>query len=85
MPETPRQIIAIGGGGFYRDAENLALEKYVTQQTGVESPRLAALRQAIGLAPEDFATTSMPVPTQAFFRNLQFRWPIARIVTAWPP
>ncbi len=24
MTESPSQIIAIGGGGFYRDAENLA-------------------------------------------------------------
>jgi len=43
-----RQIIAIGGGGFYRDSENLALEKYVTQQTGVESPRVAFVPTASG-------------------------------------
>lgn len=48
MPEKPRQIIAIGGGGFYRDAENLALEKYVIQQTGVESPRVAFVPTASG-------------------------------------
>lgn len=48
MPDKPRQIIAIGGGGFYRDSENLALEKYVIQQTGVESPRVAFVPTASG-------------------------------------
>ena len=48
MPDKPKQIIAIGGGGFYRDAENLALEKYVIQQTGVESPRVAFVPTASG-------------------------------------
>ena len=48
MADKQRQIIAIGGGGFYRDAENLALEKYVTQQTGVESPRVAFVPTASG-------------------------------------
>ena len=47
MADKQRQIIAIGGG-FYRDAENLALEKYVTQQTGVESPRVAFVPTASG-------------------------------------
>jgi len=41
VADKQRQIIAIGGGGFHRDSENLALEKYVIQQTGVESPRVA--------------------------------------------
>ena len=48
MSDHLRQIIAIGGGGFYRDAENLALEKYVIQQTGVESPRVAFVPTASG-------------------------------------
>ena len=48
MAIKQRQIIAIGGGGFYRDSENLALEKYVTQQTGVESPRVAFVPTASG-------------------------------------
>ena len=34
MADKKRQIIAIGGGGFYRDPENLALERYIIQQTG---------------------------------------------------
>ena len=48
MAEKPRQIIPIGGGGFYRDAENLELEKYVIRQTGVESPRVAFVPTASG-------------------------------------
>jgi dipeptidase E len=44
----PRQIIAIGGGGFYRDAENLALEQYVLLQTNDKSPRVAFVPTASG-------------------------------------
>jgi peptidase E len=43
-----KQIIPIGGGGFYRDAENLELEKYVLRQTGVDSPRVAFVPTASG-------------------------------------
>lgn len=48
MADKQRQIIAIGGGGFYRDSENLALEKYVIQQTGVENPRITFVPTASG-------------------------------------
>ena len=48
MANKLRQIIAIGGGGFYRDSENLALEKYVIQQTGVESKRVCFVPTASG-------------------------------------
>ncbi|HXK29800.1 MAG TPA: peptidase E [Candidatus Binatia bacterium] len=48
MPKTLRQIIAIGGGGFYRDPENLALEKYVIQQTGAAEARVAFVPTASG-------------------------------------
>jgi dipeptidase E len=41
MGVKTRQIIAIGGGGFYRDAENLGLERYIIEQTGADSPRVA--------------------------------------------
>jgi dipeptidase E len=41
MSDGQRQIIAIGGGGFYRDSENLALERYIIQQTGMAEPRVA--------------------------------------------
>ena len=48
MSGKPRQIIAIGGGGFYRDAENLALEQYVLLQTNDKSPRVAFVPTASG-------------------------------------
>jgi dipeptidase E len=48
MSETTKQIIVIGGGGFYRDPENLELEKYVIRQTGVKSPRVAFVPTASG-------------------------------------
>ena len=48
MAEKPRQIIPIGGGGFYRDAENLELEKYLIRQIGVECPRVAFVPTASG-------------------------------------
>ncbi len=41
MSDRQRQIIAIGGGGFYRDPENLGLEGYIIQQTGTVEPRVA--------------------------------------------
>ena len=41
MSDRQRQIIAIGGGGFYRDSENLGLERYIVQQTGMADPRVA--------------------------------------------
>ena len=48
MTDRLRQIIAIGGGGFYRDSENLALERYIMQQTGVAEPRVAFVPTASG-------------------------------------
>lgn len=48
MGDKPKQIIPIGGGGFYRDSENLALEKYVVQQSGVVDARVAFVPTASG-------------------------------------
>ena len=48
MADIAKQIIPIGGGGFYRDAENLELEKYVIRQSGVENPRVAFVPTASG-------------------------------------
>jgi len=48
MAEKPRQIIPIGGGGFYRDLENLELEKYLIRQTGVDHARVAFMPTASG-------------------------------------
>jgi dipeptidase E len=43
-----QQIIAIGGGGFYRDSENLALERYIVGQTKTERPRVLFVPTASG-------------------------------------
>jgi peptidase E len=48
MSKDPRQIIAIGGGGFYRDGANLRLERYIVQQTKLENPRVAFVPTASG-------------------------------------
>ena len=48
MSNKSRQIIAIGGGGFYRDSENLALERYIIEQTGTKEPRVAFVPTASG-------------------------------------
>jgi dipeptidase E len=48
VADKTRQIISIGGGGFYRDAENLELEKYVIRQSSAESPRVAFVPTASG-------------------------------------
>jgi peptidase E len=48
MRSRPRQIIPIGGGGFYRDADNLELEKYIIRQTGGGNPRVVFVPTASG-------------------------------------
>src|SRR5215212_4800298 len=48
MGDKPKQIIPIGGGGFYRDGENLALEQYVIQQSGAMNARVAFVPTASG-------------------------------------
>ncbi len=48
VSDKPRQIIAIGGGGFYRDAQNLALERYIIRQTEPANPKVAFLPTASG-------------------------------------
>jgi peptidase E len=48
MSEHAKQIIPIGGGGFYRDAENLELEKYIIRQSGAENARVAFVPTASG-------------------------------------
>lgn len=48
MSRDQRHIIAIGGGGFYRDPGNLGLERYVVQQTGIDNPRVAFVPTASG-------------------------------------
>lgn len=48
MAEKPRQIIPVGGGGFYRDPENLELEKYVIGRSGAKNARVAFVPAASG-------------------------------------
>jgi dipeptidase E len=47
LDATP-QIIPIGGGGFYRDPENLALERYILTQTAAAEPRVLFVPTASG-------------------------------------
>jgi dipeptidase E len=46
MSQHAGHIIAIGGGGFYRDGDNLALERYIVQQSGATEPRVAFIPTA---------------------------------------
>src|SRR5262245_34097587 len=48
MSEPQKQIIAIGGGGIYRDPENLVLDQYIIRQTGAAEPRVAFIPTASG-------------------------------------
>ena len=43
-------IIAMGGGGFSMEPDNLALDEYVIAQTGIERPKVCFLSQASGEA-----------------------------------
>jgi len=46
-----RQIIAMGGGGFSMEPDNLALDRYVIEQTGKAAPKVCFLPTASGDAP----------------------------------
>ncbi|MGH7796540.1 MAG: Type 1 glutamine amidotransferase-like domain-containing protein [Candidatus Binatia bacterium] len=48
MSDRAKQVIPIGGGGFYRDSENLELEKYIIRQSGTENARVAFVPTASG-------------------------------------
>lgn len=41
-----QQIIALGGGGFSMEPDNLALDRYILAQTGASNPRICFLGQA---------------------------------------
>lgn len=47
-----RQIIALGGGGFSMEPDNLALDEYVIRQSGNAQPKVAFLAQASGESQE---------------------------------
>ena len=59
MGQKTRQIIPIGGGGFYRDPENLELEKYVIAQSGAPNPRVAFVPTASG-EPDQYVASFYP-------------------------
>ena len=44
----PRQLIALGGGGFSMEPENLALDRYVLAQARAETPAVAFIPTASG-------------------------------------
>ena len=46
------QIIAMGGGGFSMEPENLALDRYVLDQAQAERPRVCFLGQASAESPD---------------------------------
>lgn len=50
MAEKTKQIVPIGGGGFYRDPENLELERYIIRESGAGNPRVAFVPTASGEA-----------------------------------
>ncbi len=43
-----QQIIAMGGGGFSDEPDNLALDRYIIAQTNTERPKVCFLSQASG-------------------------------------
>jgi dipeptidase E len=48
MTPDARQIIALGGGGFSMEPDNLALDRYVLSQARMSEPRVAFLPTASG-------------------------------------
>ena len=46
------QIIALGGGGFSMEPDNLALDRYILEQAGAAVPRVCFLSQASGEHPD---------------------------------
>jgi dipeptidase E len=47
-----QQIIALGGGGFSMEPDNLALDQYILDQTHAEKPKVCFLGQASGEHPD---------------------------------
>jgi len=43
-----KQIVAMGGGGFSMEPDNLALDRYVLEQTGKSTPKVCFLPTATG-------------------------------------
>ncbi|PAE06564.1 peptidase E [Terribacillus saccharophilus] len=47
-----RQIIALGGGGFSMETDNLALDRYILSQSGKDEPRVCFIPTASGDKPD---------------------------------
>jgi len=47
-----QQIIALGGGGFSMEPDNLALDRYILEQTKAARPKVCFLSQASGEHPD---------------------------------
>lgn len=74
-----RQIIAMGGGGFSMEPENLALDRYVLQQTHKADPRVCFLPTASGDSDSyilNFYKSFSTLPCQTNYLSL-FRPPTA--------
>ncbi len=56
-----QQIIAMGGGGFSMEPDNLALDRYVIAQTGKTRPSVCFLSQASGEA-RDYRKSAVKPP-----------------------
>jgi len=53
MNDTPnQQIIALGGGGFSMEPDNLALDRYILEQSNKPDPAVAFIPTASGDSPE---------------------------------
>jgi peptidase E len=57
MPNTPpQQIVAMGGGGFMMEPENLLLDRYILGLTGKERPKVLFVPTATGDSQERIDT-----------------------------
>jgi dipeptidase E len=81
VPENLRQIIAMGGGGFSMEPENLALDEYVLAQARAALPAVAFLPTASGDADsyvERFYTAFSGLPCRPSHLSLFSRTPDLR-------
>jgi dipeptidase E len=76
VPDIRRQIIALGGGGFSVEPENLALDRYILAQARVSEPAVAFVPTASGESDNyivRFYTAYLGLPCRpshlAFFRR----------------
>jgi dipeptidase E len=73
-----KQIVAMGGGGFSVEPDNLALDKYVLEQTGKPTPSVCFLPTASGDAPDYIVKFYTAFTTlQCSPSHLSLLWPPA--------